>query len=67
MHISWGILTTAIGAFMFVCGKTRSQFVVYRLMVARSKILWGDKVHGFYQVVGVIVALVGIAMALGYV
>jgi len=34
-------------------------------MVARSKMLWGDNVHRFYQVVGAIVIVVGILAALG--
>jgi len=52
---------------MFVCGLSKSEFIIYRLMAARSKMLWGDNVHRFYQVVGVIVALFGFLVTLGYV
>ncbi len=66
MQVPWGLLTTAVGVFMLVCGLSESQFIIYRLLVARSRMLWGDNVHRFYQVVGVIVALFGVLVALGY-
>ena len=67
MHVLWGLVMIAAGVFMSVCGLTKSEFIIYRLMAARSKVLWGDNVHRFYQVVGVIVALFGLVVALGYV
>lgn len=67
MHMLWGLLMTAAGLFMLVCGTTKSQFVVYRLLVARSRILWGDgvAVHRFYQVSGLIVMVLGVLWACG--
>ena len=65
MNIFWGVLMAIIGLFMLVCGTVKSDFVVYRLLVARSRILWGDAVHRFYQVSGLIVAVLGILWALG--
>jgi hypothetical protein len=65
MNILWGLLTAAIGLFMLVCGTTQSEFVVYRLLAARSKILWGDAVHRFFQVSGLIVMVLGILWAMG--
>ena len=67
MHVLWGLLIIAAGVFMFVCGLSKSEFIIYRLLAARSKLLWGDNVHRFYQVVGVIVALFGFLVAVGYV
>ena len=64
MGIIWGLLTAAIGTLFFVWGRARSEFVVYRLLAARSRILWGDRVHGFYQVVGVILIVVGVVLAI---
>lgn len=57
MHVLWGILMAAIGLFMLVCGTLKSEFIIYRLMVHRSRILWGqgDAVHRFYQVSGLII------------
>ncbi len=46
---------------------SKSEFIIYRLMAARSKILWGENVHRFYQVVGVIVIVFGALVALGYI
>jgi uncharacterized membrane protein len=65
MHWFWGTLMAIIGLFMLVCGTVKSDFVVYRLLVARSRILWGDAVHRFFQVSGVIVAVLGILWASG--
>ena len=67
MHILWGILIIAAGLFMLVCGRLKSEFIIYRLLVARSKILWGDNVHFFYQVAGAAVIVVGILVALEYI
>ena len=44
-----------------------SEFVIYRLMAARSRVLWGENVHRFYQVVGIIVIVFGALVALGYI
>jgi len=52
---------------MFFCGRLQSDFIVYRLLVARSKMLCGKNVHKFYQVAGVMVTVFGILLALGYI
>jgi len=65
MNILWGCLIAAVGFFMFISGTTKSQFVIYRLLVARSKILWGERVHGFYQVAGIMVLIFGALFAIG--
>jgi hypothetical protein len=67
MHVLWGILMAAVGLFMLVCGTLKSEFIIYRLMVARSRILWGqgDAVHRFYQVSGLIIIVLGALFALG--
>jgi len=57
-------LIAAFGLFLFVSGTLKSQFIVYRLLVARSKILWGERVHGFHQVAGILVIAFGILFAL---
>ena len=65
MHILWGSLMIAAGLFMVVCASLKSPFVIYRMMVARSKILWGEKVHRFHQITGALVIVFGVLMALG--
>lgn len=57
----------AAGLFMLACGTMRSEFIIYRLMVARSRILWGkgDAVHRFYQVSGLIIMVLGVLWAAG--
>ncbi|RZV45398.1 MAG: hypothetical protein EX269_09935 [Acidimicrobiales bacterium] len=59
----WGALTAVIGVLFVVWGRAESDFVVYRLLAARSRILWGDGVHNFYQVVGIILIVVGVLIA----
>ena len=63
MHILWGSLIMAAGLFLLVCGSLRSNFFIYRLLVARSKILWGQHVYRFHQIIGVIVIIFGVLVA----
>ena len=67
MHTLWGTLMVAAGLFMLVGGTLKSEFIIYRLMVARSRLLWGegDAVHRFYQASGLIVILLGVLWAMG--
>jgi len=67
MRAVYGTMLVALGLFMTICGHTKSEFIIYRLLAARSRILWGPKVHGFYQVSGILVILFGLLIALGYV
>ena len=67
MHLLWGILIVLAGLFLLVCGRLRSDFIIYRLIVARSKVLWGDNTYRFHQVVGTIVIVVGVLVATGYI
>ena len=52
---------------MLACGTMKSEFIIYRLMVARSRILWGDgdAVDRFYQVSLLILILLGVLWAAG--
>ncbi|MEM6646143.1 MAG: hypothetical protein AAF730_07815 [Bacteroidota bacterium] len=62
MSIIWGLLTIVIGIFMPVSGFRGKETGVYRFLAARSRILWDDRVHQFYLVSGLVVAMVGVAM-----
>ena len=37
---------------------------LYRLLAARSRLLWGDRVHGFYQVAGGLMIIAGVLIAI---
>ena len=65
MHVLWGLLMAAVGPFMLVSGTLKSNFIIYRLMVARSRILCGENVHRFHQVSGLIIVVLGALWALG--
>lgn len=56
-----------IGLFLLISGLTKSQCIVYKLLVARSKLLWGENVHKFYQVAGILVIIAGILVAVGFI
>jgi hypothetical protein len=58
----------AAGLFMFVCATLKSEFLIYRLMVYRAKVLWGENnAHRFLQVSGAIIIVVGVLWAVGYI
>jgi len=65
MNELWGILIIVAGVFLFLGGRLKSKFVIYRLLVAKSRILWGDNVHKFYQVSGLMVVVFGILVLAG--
>ncbi|AJC72719.1 MAG: hypothetical protein J7K48_08515 [Thermococcus sp.] len=67
MNPIWGVIMAVVGLFMLVSGITRSNFIVYRLLVARSKMFWGENVHRFYQAVGTVLIVLGVLAALGVV
>ncbi|MCK8060243.1 MULTISPECIES: hypothetical protein [unclassified Fusibacter] len=55
MNILWGSLMLLIGLFLFVSSIRKSEFIIYKLLVARSKILWGENVHTFFIVVSIVI------------
>ena len=66
MGVVWGVIIAAVGALFVIWGRTRSENVVYRVLVARSRLLWGDgdRVHGFYQVAGALMIVFGAIIAI---
>lgn len=65
MSILWGVLIIVAGLLLLIGGILKSDFVIYRLLFARSKILWGENVHMFYQFVGLIIIIFGILVTIG--
>jgi hypothetical protein len=64
VNVLWGGLILLVGVLFVAWGRTRSDFVVYRLFVARSRVLWGDRVHDFYQVAGITMIAFGLLVAI---
>lgn len=64
MGTIWGVAIAAIGVRYVVWGRQRSESGVYRLLVARARILWGERVHGFFQVAGAMMIVVGVVLAI---
>ncbi|QWB95715.1 hypothetical protein KHQ89_07205 [Mycoplasmatota bacterium] len=65
MHYIWGIITLFIGLFLLLSALRKSDFIVYKMFVARAKLLWKDKVHSFFAVVGVILMLLSLLFFFG--
>lgn len=67
MNVIYGLLMATAGFFMLICGTIKSEFVVYKLLVARAKMLRGagDTAHRFYQVTGLILIVLGGLWAAG--
>jgi hypothetical protein len=65
MNELWGILIIVVGVLLFLGGRFKSEFIIYRFLVAKSRILWGDNVHKFYQVSGAMVVVFGILVLAG--
>ena len=59
----WGFLISFIGLLMLIGGLTKTNFIIYRILAAKSKILWGKNVHYFYQVSGLLVMIFGVLVA----
>jgi len=65
MRMVWGVTMAAVGVLLASWGTTRSDSALYRLLVARSRLLWGEQVHRFHQAAGAILAVLGTLWAFG--
>jgi predicted DNA-binding transcriptional regulator len=61
----YGILMILIGLFMTISGLRKSEFMIYKLLVKKSEKLWGENVHRFYQITGMIIIVIGIIVVIG--
>jgi uncharacterized membrane protein YphA (DoxX/SURF4 family) len=59
MNYVYGSLMIIIGLFFTISAFLESDFIVYRILTARSRQLWKDNVHHFYKVVGILIIIVG--------
>lgn len=65
MTIVWGTLMALVGVFFISSATLYPNFFIYRLLVARSQMLWGDHVHLFYQGGGGLLIILGLLWAFG--
>ena len=61
----WGLVMIAVGCFLFICATMKSEFFVYRLFVARSRMMWKQNVHRFLQFAGLAIIVAGALVASG--
>ncbi len=66
MNYVYGAITIFIGLFFTISAFKESEFIVYKILTARSKLLWKDNVHQFYKVVGIILVLVGLLFIIDF-
>lgn len=55
MNVLWGALMLLIGFFLFISSLFKSNFIIYRLFLERSKVLWGNHAYTFLLVVGLVI------------
>ena len=65
MHNPWGIVVAAVGLLMSLGGITKSNFFLYRMIVSRQRHFLGDRVHSYFIVAGLIMAVFGVLLAVG--
>ena len=65
MQILRGCVIATMGLPLFIDGTSKNQFVICKLLVARSKILWDERMHRFHQVAGILIVAFGILVAIG--
>ncbi len=58
-------MIATMGLPLFADRTSKNQFVVCKLLVARSKILWDKRLHRFHQVTGILIVAFGILFAIG--
>jgi len=50
---------------MFISGLTKSNFIIYKILIMCSEKMWGKNVHKFHVVIEILVMIVGVLVALG--
>lgn len=65
MNKIWGALTIIIGLFLLIGSVKKSDFIIFKLLVARAKILWGKNVYTFFMVSSILIMVFGILMVIG--
>jgi len=65
MNYVYGSIMIVLGLFFTISAFMESEFIVYKILTARSKLLWKDNVHHFYKVVGVLIAIFGLLFIIG--
>ena len=65
MDILYGSLMILIGLFMLICATRKSETFIYRMLVARSKMIWGNRVHRFHQISGILIIVWALLYMLG--
>jgi hypothetical protein len=68
MNLISAVLMIAAGLFMVVGALTKSDFIVYRLLVHRSAVLFGEEgAYTFHFVSGSVIIILGSLAAVGYI
>lgn len=62
--VYFGIIMILIGLFFAICGFRKSEFIIYQVLVSKSRKMWRENVHKFYQIVGLIIIVVGILVTI---
>lgn len=63
MHIVLGTMFMVIGLFVFINALLKSEFMLYKLLSYRARRRFGDKVHVYNIVIGILITILGLLFA----
>ncbi len=66
MYLFSGLLIIALGLFLFICAIRKSDLYIYQKLVARSRILWKDKVYLMHKVAAILIINFGVLIAMRF-
>jgi len=65
INILWGSLIIVIFVLMFIAATVKSDFIVYKLLVARTKLLFKEHAYEAHQVFAVLGIIFGLLLVFG--
>src|SRR6056300_668085 len=66
-QIIWSVLAIAIGLYMHISARKRSESLPYKLMHARASVMWKpENAHAFLATSGLLVSSYSLVWGLGY-
>jgi len=65
MEKFWSLIVIIIGLLILIGSIKKSEFILFKLIVARAKILWGNSVYLFLMISGIFVMIFGVLMFFG--
>lgn len=65
INILWGSILIVIFIIMFIAATVKSDFIIYKLLIARTKLLFKDYAYEAHQVFAVLGIIFGLLLVFG--